>query len=103
SKGIQAHIDSELRKDIQTEYPDLDRDEVEKIKLGHLCDNSRDEGENNSGDEESDQAFKDACNTYANLTLLGDVSVAAGVLGLVLLLGIRVAGLVANRSRLILF
>jgi Zn-dependent protease with chaperone function len=87
--GIQAHFNSKLRSAFHEQYPDASVDRLDQITLTHLCEQSRAD-------------LPDLCETNDNLNLMKQGAIGVGVVGLLLLILIRVAGVLAQNSRSLL-
>ena len=91
AEGIQAHFNSEVRSIFRKQYPNADQAAISEITLDRIC-------------EKPDAGLSGICGTNANLNRMSAGALGAGVLGLVLLLAIRLAGSAArNRRRLLLY
>ncbi len=89
SAGVQAHFNSELRSALLTNFPDADPQKVAEMTVDQLC-------------EASPAEFRSLCVTNRILNLMRQAALAAGLVGLFLLLVIRLAGALACRSRILL-
>jgi len=87
--AIQAHLNSELRSALRREYPDASAERLAKITLTRVCEQSRAD-------------FPDLCETNDNLNLMKQGAIGAGIVGLLLLMLIRVAGTLARNNRSLL-
>jgi len=89
AEGIQAYYNSELRKVIQQQYPDTDPKQLSQLSLDDIC-------------KEPSPELEDICFTNRNLNLMSTGAFWAGIVGLFLVLGIRLAGSAAKSNRRLL-
>jgi hypothetical protein len=91
SIGIQWHFDSDLQSMIRQEFPTADASAISKITFGRLC-----KGPDTKG------RLADTCGTKTNLNFMGHTALAAGAVGIVLLMLIHPAGCAVSSSRTLL-
>ncbi len=89
SEGIQAYFNSQLRSALQEQFVDADRDAISGATVDRLC-------------EDRSTELRDVCSTNDNLNLMSSAAVGAGMIGILLLLGIRLAGWAARANRRLL-
>ncbi|TYP00354.1 Zn-dependent protease with chaperone function [Geothermobacter ehrlichii] len=89
AEGIQEHFNAELRSAFLKQLPGADPVIVANLTLDRLC-------------EDNPSEFRDICSTNDNLNLMSGAAVSAGLVGLLLLLVIRVAGSLARGNRRLL-
>ncbi len=91
AEGIQAYFNSQLRSALKENINDVNSNALSRISIDDVC-------------KEPDPELSDLCETNRNLNLMSNGAIAAGAIGLALLLIIRIAGTIArNNRRLLLY
>jgi Zn-dependent protease with chaperone function len=91
AEGIQAHFNSQLRSSLKENIKGLDSNVLSRISIDDVC-------------KDPDPELRGLCETNRNLNLMSNGALAAGAIGLALLLIIRIAGTAArNNRRLLLY
>lgn len=91
AEGIQTYFNSQLRSALRQRFADTDPSAISAATLDRLC-----------GQRTAE--LRDICSTNDNLNVMSAAAIGAGAVGLLLLLGIRVAGSLARiNRRLLLF
>ena len=86
AQGIQSSFNSELRSALQGRFSDADPAAIANITLDRVC----------------QERPSEICSTKDNLNLMSRAAIGAVIVGLLLLLGIRVAGSLARGNRRVL-
>ena len=89
STWIQEDYDEELRSAIMEHIPDADELIVQEMTLNALCD-------------DPDTELEEVCFSYNTLGLMRDSAILAAIVGIVLILVTKIAGLIARTNRRIL-
>jgi len=89
AQGIQNYYNSELRDALKKQFPDADPTAIANATLTRLC-------------EERTSELREICSTNHNLYLMSAAAVWAGSVGVLLLVGIRLAGSLARSNRRVL-
>lgn len=84
--GIQAKMNSEVQSVLRREYPNSTAEQRASITVDRMC-------------QDPTPGLSELCSTNHNLNLMRHASVGAAIIGLLLLLAIYLAGLLARNSR----
>jgi hypothetical protein len=88
SIGIQWQFDSDLQSMIRQEFPTADPLAISQMTFARLCKSTDTKGR-----------LADTCGTKTKLNLMGHTALAAGIVGIVFLLLIHLAGRAAPKNR----
>jgi Zn-dependent protease with chaperone function len=89
AEGIQAYFNSELRSALRQQFADLAPEKISAATIDRLC-------------EQRTAELREICSTNDNLKVLSASAIGAGAVGLMLLLGIRIAGSLSRSNRRLL-
>ena len=89
ASSIQGHLNSELRVAIHRNYPNVPMDRIDKINLDQVC---------NTKEAQDNQL----CSTNKNLTLMKRAAIYAALAAVLMLAFIKLLGLLARVSRVLL-
>jgi Zn-dependent protease with chaperone function len=89
AEGIRWHLTNELRSAFRAQIPEATEQELAQVTLDRIC-------------EQPHPELRELCATNGTLKLMRGAALGSGVVGLVLLLLIRVAGQLARDNRKLL-
>ena len=89
AEGIQAYFNSQLRSAVKKEFKDLDSNALSRLSIDDIC-------------KEPAPELSDLCETNHHMNLMSYGAIAAGAVGLALLIIIRIVGSVAKNNRKLL-
>lgn len=89
SEGIQAYFNSQLRSAARADAPELDRETLSRLTLSGIC-------------KTAQPGLEEICADNRNLKLMRAGAIAAGGIGLALILAMRLAGTAAQSNRRLL-